>query len=60
MTTYQKSVAEVLGAKEKILRGSKDYSGGEEIVVMILSSSWDEIAKVSTVWEESKTLQKDE
>jgi len=55
MTTYQKAVAEGIGVKEKTLRGSRTHSGGEDITTFILSSIWDDIASVSTVWEEFGT-----
>lgn len=57
---YQKAVAEAIGAKEKTLRGSREHSGGEDITIMVLSSIWTTMDTVSTVWEESKSLQKDE
>ena len=60
MTTYKKSVSEALGFKEKILRGSKVYSGGEDITIITLSSIWKTTGSVSTVWEDSKTIQENE
>ena len=60
MTNYAKQVSEAIGTKEKTLRGSKVYSGGEEITIITLSSIWETTSSVSTTWEDSKTLQKDE
>ena len=60
MTNYTKSVAEAIGAKEKILRGSKVHSGGEDITIITLSSIWETTGSVSTVWEDSKTIQENE
>ncbi len=60
MTTYTKSVAEGIGVKEKTLRSSRDHSGGEDITNLILSNIWETTSSVSTTWEESKSLQKDE
>ena len=60
MANYTKSVAEAIGVKEKILRGSKVYSGGEDITIIALSSIWETTSSVSTVWETTKKVQKDE
>jgi len=56
MTIHKKSVAEIIGAKEKTLRGSKVYSDGEEITIITLSSIWSTESSVSTTWENSKTI----
>ena len=58
MANYTKSVAEAIGTKEKTLRGSKVYSGGEDITIIALSSIWETTSSVSTVWEDSKTIEK--
>jgi len=58
MTTYTKQISEGIGIKEKTLRGSRTHSGGEDITTFILSSIWDDIASVSTVWEEFGTRQR--
>ena len=60
MTTYQKSVAEKIGIKEKTLQGSRTYSGGKEITRIALSSIWDTLSAVSTTWDEAISIQKDE
>lgn len=58
MTTYTKQISEVIGIKEKTLKGSRTHSGGEDITTFILSSIWDDIAAVSTVWVEFGTRQR--
>lgn len=57
---YTHSVSEGIGVKEKTLRSSREHSGGEDITTLILSNIWETTSSVSTTWEESKSLQKDE
>lgn len=57
---YTHSVSEGIGVKEKTLRSSREHSGGEDITTLILSNIWETISTVSTVWEDSKSLPKDE
>ena len=60
MATYTKSVAEAIGVKEKTLKSSKVYSDGKDIITRNLSNIWETSSSVSTVWDENKTIQKDE
>jgi len=55
---YKVEVKESIGMREISLRSRKVYSGGEEIVTMLLSDIWDNLEKVSTTWAESKVIEK--
>ena len=58
--TRQKEVAEAIGMKEIRLRSKREYSEGQDIINRILSSTWRDIDKVSTIWESTEKRQKDE
>jgi len=60
MAIIEKTVTEKIGTREKTLITDRTHSGGEDITIIVLSSIWDTIASVSTTWEDSKTLEKDE
>jgi len=60
MALFKKEVSEAIGTREISLESKRTYSGGESIRIMLLSSIWEEIAKVETLWEEVKTIKKDE
>jgi len=60
MTLYKKEVSEAIGAREISLRSKHTYSEGESIILMLLSSIWEDIAEVETIWEDVKTIKKDE
>jgi len=49
MTTYKIAVHEVLGVKERDID-----------IVVTVQSVWETTSSVSTVWQESKTIKKDE
>ncbi len=56
MTVYEITIAEKIGVKEKTLTTDKIHSGGEDITIIVLSSIWDTVSSVSTIWEDSKPL----
>lgn len=60
MALYKKEVSEAISAREISLESKRTYSEGESIRIMLLSSIWEEIAKVETLWEEVKTIKKNE
>jgi len=53
-----KEISETLGLTERSLVSKKAYSGGTDSVIRLLSSIWDDIDKVSTVWLEDKKIEK--
>lgn len=55
-----KTVAEVIGAKEKVLKSRRVYSEGEDIIIRILTSIWEDINKEETTWEVEQRIQKNE
>jgi len=55
MTTYYKTVKEDVGAVEKKLTAEKTYSGGIDRIIFILSSIWQTVSKVSTIWRRNET-----
>jgi len=55
---FKKEVIEAIGAREISLESKRTYSEGESIRIMLLSSIWEEIAEVETLWEEVKTVKK--
>lgn len=55
MTTHYKIVKEDVGVKEKKLIAEKTYSGGVDRIIFILSSIWQTVSKVSTIWRRNET-----
>jgi len=58
MSLIKKEVTESIGMREISLKSRKIYSGGEEIVIRLLSNIWDDIEKVSTTWADNEILEK--
>ena len=58
MTLFKKEVSEAIGAREISLGSKHTYSEGESKILILLSSIWEDIAKVETIWEDVKTIKK--
>lgn len=53
-----KEISEVLGLTERSLESKREYSGGTDSVIRLLSSNWEGISKVSSVWKVEKKIEK--
>ena len=61
MATIQKTVSEAIGVKERKLNSHHtETDGNEQYITRHLSSIWDEESAISTDWERTEQLQKDE
>ena len=58
MATYQKAVAEAIGAVERRLTADRIYSDGQYIRRFILSNEYEDVERIETTWESEEIIEK--